>query len=265
MTLWSVFFRFFLSGTSLHPIFKRMSKKSPRTPRKTRIYAIGDIHGRADLLDRVLTKIDTDAQKTPIAHKILVMLGDYIDRGPESARVLARLGDLRAERILDGFKIHLLKGNHEERMLDFLVGHNERESAAWLANGGANTLASYGLNLKHDQSTLRRELNSTLPRSHKFILRSLQYCVIEGDYGFVHAGVRPGIPWQDQNPADLLWIRDKFLNSNADFGPMIVHGHAAGRAPDIRTNRINIDTRAWSSDILTCLVLEGTKRRFLST
>lgn len=242
-----------------------MTKQSPRTPLKTRIYAIGDVHGRLDLLDQILAQIAADAETALDARRVLVMLGDYVDRGPDSAGVLDRLSDVQDGQVLAGFDVHLLKGNHEDRMLAFLAGQSEREGAAWFANGGTQTLASYGLDLGADQGTLRRTLMKALPRAHKKILRGLQLGVVLGDYGFVHAGVRPGVAWRRQDPHDLLWIRDDFLNSDEDFGVFVVHGHAARDTPEVRANRVNVDTRAWASGTLTCLVAQGAKRRFLST
>jgi len=242
-----------------------MTNPSPCTPPKTRIYAIGDVHGRLDLLDQLLAQIAADAETALDVRRVLVMLGDYVDRGPESAGVLDRLSDVRDGQVLAGFEVHLLKGNHEDRMLAFLAGQSEREGATWFANGGSETLASYGLDLGTGQDMLRRQLMKVLPRAHKKILRGLQLCVVLGDYGFVHAGMRPGVTWQHQDPQDLLWIRDDFLNSDEDFGVFVVHGHAARDAPEVRANRVNIDTRAWASGTLTCLVAQGTQRRFLST
>lgn len=237
----------------------------PRTPAKTRVYAIGDVHGRLDLLHRLLTHIETDAETAAGLRCVLVMLGDYVDRGPDSAGVIDRLGALRGGDVLTGFDIHLLKGNHEDMMLAFLAGQGEREAARWLANGGAATLASYGLDPTLDVDTLRRSFMQALPPAHKSILHGLETCVVLGDYGFVHAGVRPGVPWHLQDPNDLLWIRKDFIDSDADFGVVVVHGHAAADVAEIRANRINVDTRAWASGTLTCLVVQGAERHFLST
>ena len=242
-----------------------MFVQSPRTPAKTRVYAIGDVHGRLDLLDRLLVQIETDAETTVDIRRVLVMLGDYVDRGPDSAGVLDRLNALRGDGALTGFDIHLLKGNHEDMMLAFLAGQGEREAATWLANGGAATLVSYGLDPTLDVGTLRLRFMKALPPAHKSILRGLETCVVLGDYGFVHAGVRPGVPWHLQDPNDHLWIRKDFLDSGADFGVIVVHGHAAADVVEVRTNRINVDTRAWASGTLTCLVAQGARRRFLST
>ncbi len=233
----------------------------PRVPDGTRVYAIGDVHGRLDLLERLLKKITTDAAKksTP-KRRVLVMLGDLVDRGPHSNEVL----DLLAGKPLKGFEAHFIKGNHEDMMLAFLAGREELYD--WLANGGAETLESYGLEVtRDDPEALRDLLAKALPKRQQTLLDTMKLHHIEGDYLFVHAGVRPGITLKRQQPSDLMWIRESFLNSKRDFGHMVVHGHSIRRQPDEQANRIGIDTGAWMSERLTALVLEGETRRFLHT
>lgn len=241
-----------------------LKAKRPKTPKNTRIYAIGDVHGRLDLLNYLLSIIGNDPDGDTGVRKVLVMLGDYIDRGPDSCQVLDRLDEVKNGHILPDFKVHLLKGNHEDSMLSFLANKN---SSLWLANGGMDTLASYGykLNAKTNLKNLRKHFLKTLPVHHKKLLRSLKFSISIGDYGFVHAGVRPGVPWHNQDPNDLLWIRAGFLDSTEDFGHMVIHGHSPNHKPVQHRNRIGIDTKAWETGKLTCLVLEGKSQRFIST
>ncbi|MBL4747811.1 MAG: serine/threonine protein phosphatase [Magnetovibrio sp.] len=239
-----------------------MHTQYPRPPANTRIYAIGDVHGRLDLLDALLAKIADDATYGENLQIVLVMLGDYIDRGPDSRGVMQRLDDLQSGRIFKECEIHLLKGNHEESMMSFLAN---RDQATWLTFGGRATLNSYGVNPKQSPKAVRRDFLKALPKSHRKILRTLKFNVSLGDYGFVHAGVRPSIAWADQNPNDLLWIREEFVNSDVHHDLMIVHGHSPTSEPTERANRIGVDTKAWTSGILTCLVMQGTHRRFIST
>lgn len=253
---------------------KRAAKHKPLAPAKSRIYAIGDVHGRLDLLDTLLGQIAADATSPATPHRrVLVLLGDLIDRGPDSQGVLERIVHLTQGRgfwrhlfkndPLAGFELQILKGNHEESMLQFLAGDTDGEQ--WRANGGTEAIKSYGLDPQQSPNALRAALLNALPRSHRRVLRDLKLSHIEGDYAFVHAGVKPNVPWAEQNPDDLLWIRTDFTKSNVDFGYCIVHGHSPVVSPEIRANRIAIDTKAWASGKLTCLVLEDTSQRFLST
>lgn len=234
----------------------------PATPPHTRVYAIGDVHGRLDLLDDLLRQIEVDAQTAP-RRRVLVMLGDYIDRGPASRGVLERLEDLLDGRRLEGFEIRLLMGNHEQVMLDFLDGRDDGQN--WLVNGGAEAMSSFGLDAALPAPALRDALHDALSPAHRRVLHALALRHEEGGYGFVHAGVRPGVAWPAQVAEDLLWIRREFLLSHEDFGRVIVHGHSPEPAPQVHDNRIGIDTRAWLSGVLTAVVLEGGERRFLST
>jgi serine/threonine protein phosphatase 1 len=234
----------------------------PRVPDGTRAYAIGDIHGRLDLLVEIERRIADDAAASPAARHAVVYLGDYVDRGNQSREVVDRLIDLP----LPGFERVLLLGNHEESMLQFLV--DVQIGPAWLAYGGAATLLSYGIrppDSDRDFVRVQEELRAKLPERHLAFLRGLKLRHVEGDYYFVHAGVRPGIPLDDQRPEDLLWIRDEFLLSPRDFGKIIVHGHTITKTPDIKRNRIGIDTGAFASGTLTSLVLQGDAWSFLQT
>ncbi len=238
---------------------------APRVPDGTRVYAIGDIHGRADLLADLQEQILTDARTAGAPRKVLVYLGDYVDRGPESAAVIESL----ATKPLDGFETVHLKGNHE----DFLIAFMETGALgrSWLMNGGTATLKSYGIgtmSLMFGESgfdKVRAKLSKALPDHHRRFLDALSLTHREGDYLFVHAGIRPDVALDDQKDEDLMWIRYEFLRSNEDFGKMIVHGHTPTIAPEVKRNRIGIDTGAYDTGRLTCLVLEGAERRFLAT
>jgi serine/threonine protein phosphatase 1 len=230
-------------------------RRSPRLPDKVRIYAVGDVHGRADLLDQVLSRIDADLKAHPDCQPLQIFLGDYIDRGPSSRSVLDLL--INRARTHD---VVCLKGNHEAYFLEFLK--NPAVLDDWQRFGALETLMSYGLkpSKKADatvQMELAKELSIFLPKHHRRFLRSLAPCFTCGDFFFVHAGVKPGVPLSQQREVDLLWIRDDFLLCEDDFGKVIVHGHTPVRAPDIRANRINIDTGAYATGRLTCLIIEN--------
>jgi len=230
------------------------------------VYAVGDIHGRADLLDRLHEKIAADAAGRPQPRRVLVYLGDYVDRGLESRQVIDRL----IAPPDDGFERVFLKGNHEDAMLQFL--DDVAIGASWMGFGGDATLYSYGVDvygtppegadrLEHIQGQLR----AALPDDHRAFLEGLVTSHDEGDYMFVHAGVRPGVPLHMQSAADLMWIRDDFLYSRKDFGKVVVHGHSIETKPVVQANRIGIDTGAFATGVLTALALQGTERAFLST
>ena len=236
------------------------------TPPGTRIYAIGDIHGRLDLLLRLHELIAADANRAHQGRRVLVYIGDYIDRGPNSAGVI----DLLLDRPVPGFEIVHLLGNHEDTLLQF--PDDMTVGPSWLRYGGVQTLASYFIDVSQgswrDERELRRlqgEIRRRVPRRHVEFLRNLPLTHVEGDYLFVHAGIRPGIPLARQERDDLLWIRDEFLHSTEDHGKIVVHGHTISEAPDQQPNRIGIDTGAFHTDRLTCVVLDGAGRSFLHT
>ena len=230
----------------------------PCVPEGRRVYAIGDVHGRADLLKLMLDQINEDAAKTTADEFVLIFLGDYVDRGPESDKVLGLVSDG-----LPGFAKVALMGNHERLMLDALHGDDPSACEQWLLNGGSETLSSYGIEPSTDITTFS-ELHRCLPPSHRQLLESLRLSHVEGDYLFAHAGINPARNWDDQIEDDLIWIRDEFLNSTADFGKIVVHGHTIGRAVIERSNRIGLDTAAYRSGILSGIVLEGVKRRIIN-
>jgi len=248
-------------------MFSRLFRRTPppppaAVPADMRVYAVGDIHGRDDLLARLLDRIQADAYGFTGALK-LVFLGDYVDRGVASREVLARLIGLD----LPGFGFTFLKGNHEAAMLDFLKAPDIGPD--WVAFGGGATLLSYGVRAELVQrarfAEAREELLHNLPTDHVQFLRTLSGWLRIGDYAFVHAGIRPGLPVDRQAEQDLLWIREEFLDSRLDHGAVIVHGHTVTDEPQVRPNRIGIDTGAYATGRLTSLVLEGTTRRFLHT
>jgi serine/threonine protein phosphatase 1 len=252
-------------GPVQHDAPIRANPERPRVPEGRRVYAIGDIHGRDDLLARLHALIAEDAAAGAPAGNSLVYLGDYIDRGPASRQVIERL----AGPPLAGFDAVFLKGNHDDFLLGFLDDGGPADM--WLMNGGIATLASYGIEVGFppgDPAVLdgiRRELARRLGPAHLEFLRRLKPSHGVGDYLFVHAGVRPGVALAEQDPFDLMWIRSGFLDWDGAFGAIVVHGHTIAPVPVFRANRIGIDTGAYSSGRLTCLVLEGDSRRLLQT
>lgn len=242
-----------------------------RVPDGSRIYAVGDIHGRLDLLERLLERLAEDcARRLPdqlSPERIaIVFLGDYVDRGPNSRRVIDRLMHGAPQNgPLAGAEWICLKGNHEDYMLRFVDDCGL--GAAWCQNGGFETLRSYAGELPDglasDMAALQLLLSRTLPPGHLRFLSRLPLMHREGDYVFVHAGIRPGVALEDQDPTDLMWIRDDFLYASTPAPFVVVHGHTTSPTPDIRPHRIGIDTAAYQSGALTALVLEGTERRFI--
>lgn len=251
----------------LPSVFRRAAPRGARVPDGQRVYAVGDVHGRLDLLDRMLGLIAEDAAAAPRGTaSTIVMLGDYVDRGPDGAGVLERL----SEGPPPGFGLVCLRGNHDDALLGFLEDGSGLE--AWLRFGGGATLASYGVRPPAPDRAgpdaaraALAELRAAIPGRHVDLLRTLPFRLPLGGYLFVHAGVRPGVPEERQSPQDMMWIRDEFLRSGADHGRVVVHGHTVVDAPEVRRNRIGIDTGAYASGRLTALVLEGASRRFLRT
>jgi serine/threonine protein phosphatase 1 len=246
--------------------FGRRAQKAeivlPRVADGTRLYAVGDIHGRLDLLREIDGRIRDDAAAARSARNTVIYLGDYIDRGDQSREVV----DWLIDRPLPGFQRVLLLGNHEDSLLQFLT--DVQIGPAWLAYGGAATLLSYGVkppSTDREFVRVQEELRDRLPSRHLAFMRGLALCHVEDDYYFVHAGIRPGVPLDLQKQEDMLWIRDEFLLSRQDFGKIVVHGHTITEAPEIRRNRIGIDTGAFASGRLTCLVLQGEAWSFLHT
>jgi serine/threonine protein phosphatase 1 len=239
----------------------RIRKPAPRTPDGIRIYAIGDVHGRADLLAGLFACIDRDVAAKPAFRAIEVLLGDYIDRGPQSREVL----DILVSRKRSHAMV-CLKGNHETYIRDFL--RDPAALAQWRLFGGFETLVSYGVTpsinaSEREQRELAADFARALPSSHRRFLADLKRSFACGDYFFAHAGVRPGVPLSQQHEQDLLWIREDFLLHEGSFGGIVIHGHTPVSEPDIRPNRINIDTGAYATGRLTCLVLQGEDMTFI--
>jgi calcineurin-like phosphoesterase family protein len=229
---------------------------SASLPDDIRIYAIGDIHGRSDLLRPLLRRIEADCQQRPVKRAITVFVGDYIDRGPHSRNVIDLL--LRWRETNEAI---FLRGNHETFLPRFLSDAKTLDD--WRQCGGLETLLSYGLQPtispdQDEQVRLASQLTTALPKAHLDFLKSLDPSYSCGDFFFVHAGIRPGIPISEQDELDLLWIRDEFLAHEEPFERIIVHGHTPVEAADFRSNRINIDTGAFATGHLTCIVIEGS-------
>lgn len=226
----------------------------------TRLYVIGDIHGRLDLLDRIIDAIRRDVDKHG-SDAMTVTLGDYIDRGPASRGVLDRLAG-------NPFPTPYvaLKGNHEALLEAFLT--DPEVGKHWRTLGGPETLHSYGVPVSgiivgRNYAAAADKLRAALPKEHTNFLQSMKTSLSHGKYFLCHAGVRPGVPLEHQLEEDLLWIRGEFLNSKMDFGKIVVHGHTPTLEPEVLANRINIDTGAFATGRLTCAVLEADRHRFL--
>jgi serine/threonine protein phosphatase 1 len=228
-----------------------------------RVYIIGDIHGRSDLLDSMIDQIHGDFAKNKVRDCLTITLGDYVDRGPDSRGVLDRLAQNPFP-----WRYIALKGNHELLFETFL--RDPSVGQHWRGLGGLETLHSYGIHLREllvgkGFERAAAALSAAVPTEHLEFLHRLKPCWAMGGYFFCHAGIRPGVAFERQRIEDLLWIRDEFLNSTLNFGKMVVHGHSPCDWPDVRSNRVNIDTGAFATGRLTCLVLEGGEGRFLYT
>jgi serine/threonine protein phosphatase 1 len=220
----------------------------------SRVYAVGDVHGRLDLLLSLEAAIESDLMAYPTPDPLICYLGDYVDRGPDSAGVIEYLSTAGREQ----FQRVFLLGNHEERMLKFLDAPGAN-GPGWLKFGGEAALASYGVThsaADQDFAACREALRRALPETHLQFLRNLELALRWEDFLLVHAGVRPGRSLEDQEPHDLVWIREPFQSSEDDFGVRIVHGHVVTEAPVLRPNRIGLDTGAYGSGVLTGAALE---------
>lgn len=234
---------------------------NPAVPDGVVVWAIGDIHGRLDLLRPLVEALIADIQRTPANRRVVIFLGDYIDRGPESRGVIEFLANLPADLDVEW---RFLKGNHEETMLDFL--EDPTVGAKWCEYGGDATLASYGLkapDLRHRAdgwAHLAADLSHKLTDRERAFLQNQELSVTIGDYFFAHAGARPGEPLDNQSAEDLMWIRRSFLDSPVEFDHVVVHGHTPAAEVHADRRRIGIDTRAYESGILTALRLSGADR-----
>ncbi|MEL6286439.1 MAG: metallophosphoesterase family protein [Pseudomonadota bacterium] len=236
-----------------------------RAPNGMRIYAIGDIHGRADLLIRLMKLIEQDASDAPEVRKVIVFLGDYVDRGFQSRDVIEYL----SSGVLNTYETHFIKGNHEYAFEMFLS--DPTFGPEWARFGGAETLMSYGIQpprSKIDKGGWEQvcgQLNHVLPVEHRRFLNELLLFKELGDYIFVHAGLRPGLSLAEQNERDFMWIRDEFLSDPGAFDRIIVHGHTPITEPHRDYRRIGIDTGAYLTGKLTAAVFTEDDVRFIST
>jgi serine/threonine protein phosphatase 1 len=232
----------------------------PAVPAGTRWYVIGDVHGRLDLFEALIAAIERDDAEAMPAETTVVLLGDLVDRGPDSAGVVARARTWQAER-----RVRLLAGNHEEMFLYAL--DDVAVLRHFLRHGGRQTALSYGIPRDlYDRSTmeeLQELLRKALPDEDRRFLAAAKNYHVAGDYLFVHAGIAPGVALEEQEEHHLRWIREPFLDHAHPHAHFVVHGHTITEGLDERSNRIGIDTGAYRSGCLTCLVLEGTARRII--
>lgn len=247
---------------SLRQLFKDRSseRRIASVPAGERYYVIGDIHGRLDLFDALIEAIEADDAALPPAQTTVVLLGDLIDRGPESAGVIDRAIDWSRTR-----KLRCIAGNHEEM---FLESFNDREMLRhFVKHGGRETILSYGIKRKHYNELTIKELQGQLgdlvPERHRTFLAGFEDMIVAGDYVFVHAGINPKRPVDDQKQSDLRWIRERFLNHAEPLSHVVVHGHTIFEEIEHTDHRIGIDTGAFRTGKLTALVLEGDSRRTL--
>jgi Calcineurin-like phosphoesterase len=251
----------------MNPFLKRLGKAPApvaierRVPDGMRVYCVGDIHGRDDLLRKMAEHVEIDLEPSSFDQAVTVFLGDYVDRGLGSMRVVEQLarGEWPTSMIA-------LAGNHEDLLMAFLEDEGVLE--AWRNLGGLETLHSYGVDVgaamaKRDFRAVQAAFAACFPEPHRQFLERLKISTTIGDYFFCHAGVRPGVPLDRQDRNDLLTIRDTFLASEAEHGKLVVHGHTPSLVPEVRSNRIGIDTAGYATGRLTCLVLEKDQRRFL--
>jgi serine/threonine protein phosphatase 1 len=246
---------------ALRNLFRPKPKpRLPAVPAGSRYYVIGDIHGRLDLFEAMIAEIESDDTLRPGADTHVILLGDLVDRGPDSAGVVARTRKWQAER-----SVRVLAGNHEEM---FLGAFDKPEVLRhFLKHGGRETILSYGLSKKQFNAMTLDELFDLLPQlisqSERDYIAAFEEMVVAGDYLFVHAGIDPAVPIDQQKRRDMLWIRDRFLNHQGPLEKVVVHGHTIfDRVMDCG-NRIGIDTGAFRSGVLTALVLEADQRRVI--
>jgi serine/threonine protein phosphatase 1 len=233
-------------------------------PAGQRLYAIGDVHGRLDLLRRLLDTIERDDDARDEADTRVILLGDLVDRGPQSKQVIDEL----ITRDWSNRRPVFLKGNHEEVFLMTLSGNLEA-LRFWTRIGGAETMASYGVSPalieSGDTLSLCEDFARRVPDAHAMFLNRMTDTLVVGGYCFVHAGIRPGVPLDRQRPEDLRWIRERFLDFEGSHGTIVVHGHSISPAVEEMHNRIGIDTGAYASGTLTAIGIEAGHSWFLST
>jgi len=252
-------------------LFKKLKARpvptrQAQTPADSVIWAVGDVHGRLDLLDPLVGAILDDLSRSTAVRKIVVFLGDYIDRGPDSRGVLDRLCWLQDQ---PGIESHFLRGNHEDRMEAFL--EDAEVGPGWCEYGGREALRSYGVTppvMKGDMdgwAAASLALNDALPDRQRQFLNRQESSFAAGDYFFAHAGAKPGLPLTEQSPDDLMWIRQGFLDHPDAFEQVVVHGHTPSEIVHADVRRIGIDTGAYATGVLSGLRLEGAAREILRT
>lgn len=246
---------------SLRQLFNApLTGPAAAVPPGSRVYAVGDIHGRLDLLRALAAAIEADDAARDRAQTTVVLLGDLVDRGPDSAGVVAFARDWQARR-----PVRILMGNHEEMLLG--ARGSDGTMREFLRHGGRETLFSYGVDPRAygaaDLGQVRALMEAAIPPADLAFIAGFEDMVAIGGYRFVHAGVRPGVPFDRQSRADLRWLREPFLSHTGDIGACVVHGHTITAAPELRRHRIGIDTGAYRSGRLTAVGLEGDARWFI--
>ena len=246
------FFRQFFRSKPVGP--------AAQLPTGQRAYVIGDVHGRLDLFEELIDAIERDDLAAPPAITTIILLGDLVDRGPDSAGVIDRARRWQAAR-----SVRILAGNHEEMFLESFSNLNMLRH--FLKHGGRETVLSYGVDQREYNNCSLEELQDIMhryvPETDRTFLQSFEEYLTLGDYAFVHAGIHPEVPMEAQTRQDLLWIRDPFLGYAGQHSHIVVHGHTIVEKVEERANRIGIDTGAYRYGRLTALVLEGSKRRYI--
>lgn len=244
---------------------REKAREAPPSTGGRLVYAVGDVHGRLDVLGPLLRDIAQDAMAANAAEPpLLVFLGDYVDRGADSKGVVDLILEMRTWA---KFEVRALKGNHEEALLQFLA--EPAFGQTWLDHGGAATLASYGVQPPAQRTDpeawvkARDAFAATLPAEHRAFYEGLELMIVVGDYAFVHAGVRPGVPLAEQAERDLLWIRQEFLTERGRFEKVIVHGHTPMETPQLTPSRLGVDTGAYATGVLTAVRLEGETQQVM--
>ena len=243
---------------TLRSFFRATPAAAPAAiPASERVYAVGDIHGRLDLFGALIRAVEEDDAARGAARTTMILLGDLVDRGPDSAGVIAAARDWQKRRT-----VRIIAGNHEEMML--LAIDKEEVMRPFLRHGGHETLLSYPVDplayAEADFAGVQALMRAAIPAADLEFIRSFEDAVRIGDYLFVHAGILPGVPAEAQRRGDLRWIREPFLSHEGDHGFVVVHGHTIAEEPVLRPNRIGIDTGAFYTGRLTALALEGTAR-----
>jgi serine/threonine protein phosphatase 1 len=261
--------RDYSAATMISRLFKKRTVPRPldtaTVPDGVRIYAIGDIHGRNDLLQKLLRQIEDDDAARGSADTQIIFLGDLVDRGPDSAGVIETAMALKAR----GRKVRFLMGNHEEVFVQTCRKRDAKTARFFIRIGGEATLLSYPITRAEymglDMEQLCNRLGNLVPEEHLAFLESFEDQITIGDYAFVHAGIRPDVPLDQQKPSDLRWIREEFVDQRGDLEKIIIYGHTIYDDIEERGSRIGIDTGAYASGTLTAIGLERGERWYLQT